>query len=168
MWRRPRPRPGPWECNCKFLKSRPPRELEEDLRCGTGARAVLLTDDAVFTAHRTLIAELALKNRLPLITTTSEFVKAGCLMSCGPNTTDLYRRAATHMDKILKGAKAAELPVEQPIKFELVINLKTAKALDLTVPPTPARPRRRGHRSALARTDHPRCRGNFVRNLRVT
>ena len=120
----------------QILPMRDPQELERIFGAAQGARAVLLTDDAVFTAHRTLIAELALKNRLPLITTTSEFVKAGCLMSCGPNTTDLYRRAATHMDKILKGAKAAELPVEQPIKFELVINLKTAKALDLTVPPT--------------------------------
>ena len=70
------------------------------------------------------------------MSSTSEFVKAGCLISYGPSTTDLYRRAATHVDKILKGMKAAEIPVEQPTKFELVINLKTANALGLTVPPT--------------------------------
>lgn len=119
----------------QILAVREPHELESVFSAAQGASAALLTDDAVFTAHRALIAELALKNRLPLITTTSEFVKAGCLISYGPNTTDLYRRAATHMDKILKGAKAAELPVEPPTKFELVINVKTARAIGLEVPP---------------------------------
>jgi putative ABC transport system substrate-binding protein len=78
---------------------------------------------------------LALEGRLPSISSTSEFVRAGGLMSYGPNTTDLYRRVATHVDKILKGARPADLPVEQPTTFELVINSKTAKALGIVVPP---------------------------------
>ena len=114
---------------------RDPQELEVIFSASHGLSAVLLTDDAMFTANRTQIAELALKKRLPLITSTSEFVKAGCLMSYGPNTADLYRRAAAHVDKILNGVEAAELPVEQPTKFELVINRKTADALGLEVPP---------------------------------
>jgi putative tryptophan/tyrosine transport system substrate-binding protein len=94
-----------------------------------------MPDDAVFTAHRTQIAELALKNRLPVIYSTRELVSAGGLMSYGPNTSDLYRRAADYVDKILRGAKPADLPVQQPTKFELIINLTTAKALGLDVPP---------------------------------
>jgi putative ABC transport system substrate-binding protein len=112
-----------------------PRELEPIFSAAQGVSAVLLTDDAIFTANRMQIAELSLKSRLPLITSTIEFVKSGCLMSYGPNTADLYRRAATHVDKILKGAKPGELPVEQPIKFELAINRKTADVLGLMVPP---------------------------------
>ena len=80
------------------------------------------------------IAELALKHRLPTITNASQFAQAGLLMSYGPNLVDLYRRAATYVDKILRGAAPAELPVEQPTKFELVVNLKAAKSLGLTVP----------------------------------
>ena len=80
------------------------------------------------------IAELALKHRLPTITNTSQFAQAGLMMSYGPSLTDLYRRAASYVDKILRGATPADLPVEQPIKFELVINLKTAKALGVTIP----------------------------------
>jgi len=80
------------------------------------------------------IAELALKHRLPSITNTDQFVQAGLLMSYGPNLTDLYRRAASYVDKILHGASPADLPVEQPTKFKLVINLKAAKTLGLTVP----------------------------------
>jgi putative ABC transport system substrate-binding protein len=98
------------------------------------ANALLVVDDAVMTAHRTQIAELALKNRLPTMYGLSEMVEAGGLMSYGPHYGDLYRRAAMHVHKILKGAKPADLPVEQPTKFELVINLKTAKALGLTIP----------------------------------
>jgi len=80
------------------------------------------------------IAELALKHRLPTITNASQFAQAGLLMSYGPNLTDLYRRAATYVDKILQGTAPADLPVEQPTKFELVLNLETAKALGLVFP----------------------------------
>jgi putative ABC transport system substrate-binding protein len=89
----------------------------------------------VFTPQRTQIVELAVKSRLPAIYWRSDFVEAGGLMSYGTDFTDLYRRAATYVDKILKGAKPADLPVEQPTKFELVINLKTAKQIGLTIPP---------------------------------
>jgi putative ABC transport system substrate-binding protein len=80
--------------------------------------------------------DLAAKNRLPAVYSTRVYVDIGGLMSYAPNFADLNRRAATYVDKILKGAKPADLPVEQPTKLELVINLKTAKALGLTVPPT--------------------------------
>jgi putative tryptophan/tyrosine transport system substrate-binding protein len=90
--------------------------------------------DAVTQAHREMIVELAARYRLPAIYSAREFVDAGGLMSYGTNYPDNYGRAATYADKILKGAKPADLPVEQPTKFELAINLKTAKALGLTVP----------------------------------
>ena len=88
----------------------------------------------MFTAQRTRIAELALKNRLPTMYGHRDMVQAGGLMTYGPDYGDLYRRAAEHVHKILKGAKPSDLPVEQPTKFELILNLKTAKALGLTVP----------------------------------
>ena len=81
------------------------------------------------------IVELAAKRRLPAIYTDTEWIDAGGLMSYGPSYIDLYRRAAIYVDKILKGTKPADLPVQQPIKYELMINLKTAKALGLTIPP---------------------------------
>jgi putative ABC transport system substrate-binding protein len=84
--------------------------------------------------HRRRIAELAAKNRLPTVCSQRLWVDAGCLISFGANFADLYRGAATYVDKILKGAKPADLPVEQPTTFELIINLKTAKALRLTIP----------------------------------
>jgi len=90
----------------------------------------------MFGSERRRLVDLAAKNRLPAVYLSREFVDAGGLMSYGPNIADLFRRAATYVDKILKGAKPADLPVEQPTKFELVINLKAAKALGLTIPPS--------------------------------
>src|SRR5438094_207424 len=109
-------------------------ELLRELLRGQ-AEAVLVLNSSVFTSHRTQIAELAAKSRLPVTYYRREFVEDGGLMSYGESFTDLSRRAATYVDKILKGAKPADLPVEQPTKFELVINLKTAKQIGLTIPP---------------------------------
>jgi ABC-type uncharacterized transport system substrate-binding protein len=89
----------------------------------------------VLNAHRKQLAELAVKGRLPAIYFRSEFVEDGGLMSYGASFTDMDRRAATYVDKILKGAKPADLPVEQPKKFEFIINLKAAKQIGLTIPP---------------------------------
>jgi putative ABC transport system substrate-binding protein len=99
------------------------------------AHALVVIEDALFSAHARRIAELATKSRLPTMGFT-EYAEAGGLMSYGVNRSDLWRRAAVFVDKILKGAKPADLPVEQPTRFELVINLKTAKALGLTIPPS--------------------------------
>jgi ABC-type uncharacterized transport system substrate-binding protein len=99
------------------------------------AGAVLVLPDPMLTDHRRRIAELATQSRLPIIHWNPDWPEAGGLMSYGPSNTDMHRRAATFVDKILKGAKPADLPVEQPMKFELVINLKTAKQIGLTIPP---------------------------------
>ena len=96
--------------------------------------ALLVLDDALINMHRQDIAEFATQEHLPSVFAAKESVAAGGLMSYGPSLPDLFRRAATYVDKILKGAKPADLPMEQPMKFELVINLKTAKALGLTIP----------------------------------
>jgi ABC-type uncharacterized transport system substrate-binding protein len=100
------------------------------------AEAVLVMPDPILFPHFVRIAEFAIKNHLPSISLIREFAAAGGLMSYGPNAPDMFRRAATYIDKIFKGAKPADLPIEQPTKFELVINLKTAKALGLTIPPS--------------------------------
>ena len=99
------------------------------------AEAVLALSSFVIISQRTQIAELATKNRLPAIYPWPEFVEDGGLMTYGANSNDLFRRAATYVDKILKGSKPADLPVEQPIKFEFIINLKSAKQIGLTIPP---------------------------------
>jgi putative ABC transport system substrate-binding protein len=99
-----------------------------------GAGAVLIQDDPLTGAAAPHIAELALRHRLPTSVGTPASAAAGVLMAYGPDRLDLYRRAAGFVDKILKGAKPADLPIEQPTKFELIINLKTAKALGLTIP----------------------------------
>jgi putative ABC transport system substrate-binding protein len=99
------------------------------------ADALYVVGDALVATHRIQINALALTGRLPTTHVVREFAEAGGLMSYGPNLPDLFRRAADYVDKILRGAKPADIPVEQPTKFELVINLKTAKALGLEVPP---------------------------------
>jgi len=99
------------------------------------AGAVLFLNDPIFYLHRARVADLALKGHLSTMSGLRELTTAGTLASYGANFPDLARRAATYADKILKGAKPADLPIEQPTKFELVINLKTAKALGLTIPP---------------------------------
>ena len=98
------------------------------------AEAIDVLASPYFNANRVRLAELAAKYRLPAMYETSEYVHSGGLMSYGPSLADLFRRAAAYVDKILKGAKPADLPVEQPTKFELVINLKTAKALGIAIP----------------------------------
>jgi putative ABC transport system substrate-binding protein len=101
---------------------------------GGGATALLVLTDSQFYGRRRAIVSFAAKNRLPAIYSQKEFVNEGGLMSYGPSLSDMYRRAVAHVDKILKGAKPGDLPVEQPTKFELVINAKTADALGLAIP----------------------------------
>ena len=115
-----------------------PKEIEDAFAAMAKERvgALLALSDVVFYLHRTRLADLEVKNRLPSMHGVREHVEAGGLMSYGPNPPDLWRRAAGYVDKILKGAKPSDLPVEQPTKFELVINSKTAKALGLTIPPS--------------------------------
>jgi putative ABC transport system substrate-binding protein len=95
---------------------------------------LIVVPSRLTSLHRQQIAQFALRQHLPLIAGWGVFAQAGGLLSYGPNLDDMVRRAATHVDKILKGAKPAELPVEQPTTFDLVVNLKTAQALGLTVP----------------------------------
>ena len=98
--------------------------------------AVIMFFDPLTSGYRVIISDFALKNRLPTICGAREFAAAGGLMSYGPNIPELFRRAAVYVDKILKGSRPGELPIEQPTKFELIVNLKTAKALGLTIPPS--------------------------------
>ena len=104
------------------------------LRGRAGAALLVVGDPLTFT-HRVKINKLAQGSRLPTMSANREFVAAGCLLSYGPHFPDLFRRAADYVDKILRGAKPADLPVEQPTKFNLVVNLTTARALGLTIPP---------------------------------
>jgi putative ABC transport system substrate-binding protein len=120
----------------QFVEARGPEDFDRAFSDMTRERAGALTvlgSNMLFGERRRLV-DLAAKHRLPAVYGLREFVDAGGLLSYGPNAADLFRRAATYVDKILKGAKPADLPVEQPTKFELVINLKTAKALGLTIP----------------------------------
>ena len=95
---------------------------------------LVVMSDAVLFTYRRQIASMAIRNRVPAISTVSEYAEAGLLLTYGASLPSLWYRSATYVDKILKGAKPADLPVEQPTKFELIINLKTAKALGLTIP----------------------------------
>ena len=114
-----------------------PNDFETVLRAASKGRAeaALVLVSTIFNSHRTQVIELAVKSQLPAIFYSAEYVELGGLMAYGPSYTDLYRRTATYVDKILKGAQPADLPVEQPTKFELIINLKTAKQIGLTIPP---------------------------------
>jgi len=120
------------------LEVRSPNEFDQAFEAATRARAgalFILPDPLIFTNLKR-IADHATKSRLPSVFQTSVFADAGGLVTYGPDRADLYRRAATYVDKILKGAKPGDLPIEQPTKFELVVNLKTAKALGITIPQT--------------------------------
>ena len=111
-----------------------PDDFDSAVKAVRGADGILMLESPLFTTYRAQLAELASKARLPAIYGQKEYVEAGGLMSYGTHFYDLYRRAGSYVDRILKGAKPAELPVEQPAKFEFVINLRTAKALGLTIP----------------------------------
>jgi putative ABC transport system substrate-binding protein len=117
---------------------RGPKDLDAAFLAMKRARtdAVILAENTRFIADRRRIADLALMHRLPMMVAAKEYAEAGGLISYGTDYPDLFRRAATYVNKILKGAKPGDLPVEQPTTFELVINLKTAKALGLTIPPS--------------------------------
>ena len=119
------------------IEVRSPADFESAFKAGVRkqAGALLVLQSTVTNTHRKPIAEFATKNRLPTMWGESGLLDAAGLMSYGPNYAILFRRAATYVDKILKGAKPADLPVEQPTKFELVISLKTAKQIGLTIPP---------------------------------
>jgi putative ABC transport system substrate-binding protein len=123
----------------RSLPVRPPVP-EIDKAFGTAknwrADALIALDDALIFGNRTRLIALAARHRLPAMYGYREFPDAGGLMAYGPSRYDMYRRAATYVDKILKGAKPADLPVEQPTRFEFVVNMKTAKALGLTIPQT--------------------------------
>ncbi len=121
----------------QYLDILSPKDIEPAFQAARKGRAdaVLVLGAPVFISQRKQIADLAVKNRLPAMYVAPAYVEDGGLMSYGVSVVDLYRRAATYVDKILKGAKPADLPVEQPTKFELIINLKAAKQIGLTIPP---------------------------------
>ena len=128
---------GAFGVQVQYLDILGPTDIETAFREASKGRAeaVLVLQSAIINNHRKQIADLATKNRLPAIYNVPEFVRVNGLMTYGVSIDDLHRRVATYVDKILKGAKPADLPVEQPTKFELVINLKTAKQIGLTIPP---------------------------------
>ncbi len=122
----------------QYLDVLDPKDIETAFRAAGKGRAeavLMMVAASVASSQRTQIADLAVKSRLPVMYSNSEFVEAGGLMTYGVNALDLSRRAATFVDKILKGRKPADLPVEQPMKFEFIVNLKAAKAIGLTIPP---------------------------------
>jgi len=122
----------------QIVEARGPAEFDRAFSDMTRARAGALAvlGSAIFNSERRRLVDLAAKHRLPTVYTSRDFVDAGGLMTYGPSLADSFRRAAAYVDKILKGTKPGDLPVEQPTKFELMINLRTARALGLTIPPS--------------------------------
>jgi len=122
----------------QIVAARGPEDFEGAFAAMTKERAgaLLVFPDGMFLLHRTPIVDLTAKSRLPALYTGEGWADAGGLMAYAANLPDLFRRAASYVDRILKGAKPGDLPIEQPTKFELVINMKTAKALGLTIPPS--------------------------------
>jgi putative tryptophan/tyrosine transport system substrate-binding protein len=122
----------------QFVEARGPKDFDRafsDMTTGRAGGLTVLVSPMFFGERRRLV-DLAAKTRLPTVFPWREYVDAGGLMAYGADLADLFRRAATYVDKILKGTKPGDLPIERPTKFELVINLKTAKALGLTIPPS--------------------------------
>jgi len=128
---------GAFKVQLQRLDVLDPKEIETAFGAARKRRAdaVLVLSSVVTNSHRKQIVDLAVINRLPAIYYTAEWVEAGGLLTYGASFPDLFRRAATYVDKILKGVNPADLPVEQPKKFEFIINLKTAKQIGLTIPP---------------------------------
>jgi putative ABC transport system substrate-binding protein len=128
---------GALKVQLQYLDVLDPKDIEIAFREARKKRAdaILLLNSPALNTHRTQIADLAVKNRLPAVYGQPEYTDAGGLVFYGASITDIFRRAATYVDKILKGARPADLPVEQPTKFEFVINLKAAKQIGLTIPP---------------------------------
>jgi putative ABC transport system substrate-binding protein len=120
----------------QILMERNLNDLDAIFASAEGAHALVVADDAEFTSQRTQIAERALKIKLPTVSGLREMVEAGSLASYGASFGELYRRAASHVHRIFQGVSPADLPVEQPIAFELVLNMRTAKALGVPIPPT--------------------------------
>jgi putative ABC transport system substrate-binding protein len=127
---------GTLKLHLQYLDVLDPKDIEAAFRTAAKGRpqAVLVLGSPIFNAERARMADLAAKSRLPAIYNTREYIEAGGLMTYGVSATDLFRRAATYVDRILKGAKPGDLPVEQPTKFEFVVNLQAAKRIGLTVP----------------------------------
>lgn len=127
----------PMGLQLQSLQVRSPNDFEGAFKAAIAERsgALIVLQSFLTNAHRRRIVDLVLTHRLPGMYTQMEYVEVGGLMSYAPSYTDIYRRAATYVDKILKGTKPADLPVEQPTKFEFVINLKTAKQIGVTIPP---------------------------------
>jgi len=128
---------GSFEVYLRYLDVLDPKDIGTAFRTAAKGRAdaLLVLGNPILNNHRKQVVELAVKHRLPATYTRPEFIEAGGLMYYGTNYNELFRRAATYVDKILKGAKPADLPVEQPKKFELIVNLKAAKQIGLTIPP---------------------------------
>jgi ABC-type uncharacterized transport system substrate-binding protein len=122
----------------QVLEARSPGDFDAAFAAMAAKRAgaVHVLGDVMFVTHRARLAALAAKGRLPAMYSQREYVDDGGLMSYGPKVTDNFRRAASYVDRILKGAKPGDLPIERPTAFELIVNLRTAKALGLTIPQT--------------------------------